>query len=189
MLLRRAPEIRVPLDAAADAGRLPAAPRLAVVLSSRLAHATVLPWTAALSADADWVAYARHLFASAFGAQVEAWEILVSDARPRSARLACAVDASLLARLRADGRVVSIQPRLMEAYNRARRQFADGDGWLVVPESGRVLLALIAGRQWKHVRVRQISGDLANELPALLARETAIAQLPECDRVVWAEAA
>jgi hypothetical protein len=73
------------------------------------------------------------------------------------ARLACAIDASVLERLKTcfpkggKARLVSVQPALMAAYNGARDRIPREGAWLLLVEAGRACLARLAAHGWASV--------------------------------------
>ena len=161
--------------------------RVTVVLSNHLVKYALLPWSAALKSERDWVAYARHGFLSTYGDSCAAWRIQVSPEARGEARLASAVDGGIIDALRAIPAVASIQPYLMAAFNTLRKAFSAQPAWLVVQEPGRLTLALAAGHAWKTVRSRKAHGDWRNVLCDLLERESAAGKF-DCRRVlVWSE--
>lgn len=177
-------ERRIKLHFADEVAALPRDGRVAVVLSSCLARYAVLPWSPVLVNEDEWLAYARHSFASTHGAAAAGWTIRLSRAARGNARVACAIDTALLESLRTVRSVISVQPSLMAEFNARRAELAQGSAWLVLQESGRLLLALIAGGAWKLIRARQANGDWRERLPELLAREHAASGELSCERVV-----
>jgi hypothetical protein len=173
-----------PGDSADGLRRLPGTDRLEVVLSNHLVRYALLPWSPALTTDDEWMAYARHVFDSTYGADAAGWRIRVCDGGRGKARVACATDAALLDAIAAVERVASIQPHLMAAFNARRGEFGADPGWFVLHEPGRLTLGLVAGGEWKCLRNRQATEDWRNSLPDLLQRETAASGVALCARVV-----
>jgi hypothetical protein len=167
---------------------LPPGSALTVVLSAHLVRYAVLPWSPALGNEPEWLAYARHTFASIHGAAAAEWSIRLCRAGRRRPRVACAIDASLLEALLGNERIVSIQPRLMAEFNERRAQFGQAPAWFVLQEPGRLTLSLIADGEWKLIRTRQVPEEWRSALPGLLARESAASGEPACERVVLVEA-
>lgn len=148
--------------------------RVTVVLSNHYVRYALLPPSKALRSEADWLAYAQHLFEATYGAAARAWEIQVSG------RVAAAVDAALLEELRTIPTLGSVQPYFMAAFNARRKHLRTSSAWFVVQEPGRLALALLCDGQWKLIRTRRIEADWAKALEDLLEREAAAAQAPEC---------
>lgn len=180
-------EVRFDLSSFEQVQDIPGHGRITVVLSSHLVRYAVLPWSATLSGESEWMAFARHSFAATYGDAAASWSVRLCPTGRRKPRVACAVEASLLDALGALKNVVSVQPALMAEFNARRREFGEAPGWFVVRERGRLTVGLVAELEWKLVRVRQAQEDWRTRLPDLLAREAAIAGLPPCDRVVLAE--
>lgn len=183
--LRRARRVGFfPGDTADSLRRLPGGEKLEVVLSNHLVRYAVLPWSAALSSDEEWTAYALHVFGGTYGADAAGWRIRICDGGRSKARVACAADAVLLDSIAAIERVASIQPHLMAAFNARRREFGMEPGWFVVHEPGRVTLGLVADGEWKLLRNRQAAENWRDSLNDLLHRETAASGAAACGRVV-----
>jgi hypothetical protein len=174
----------VRLSSAKDIDTLPRDGALKVVLSAQLVRYLVLPWSAALGSENEWLAFARHAFSSTYGAEAASWRIRVAGAESGKARVACAMDSALYEALRALPNVVSIQPELMGEFNERRPELAAGCAWFVLRESGRLTLCLICDGDWKLVRSRRIDEDWRAALPRLIARETAASGEPACERIV-----
>ena len=176
----------VPLreDPLGELARRSAGRKLTLVLSNRYLRYAILPWTQTLRTEDEWLAYARHVFASTCGPQSSSWEIRICDTGRKAARLACAFDAALLLALRAVEGLASVQPYLMWAFNARRAAFDGEPAWFVLQEPGRLLIGLIAYGQWRSVRARQIDPHWREALPLLLDREAYMAGVPAGGRVL-----
>ena len=175
-----------PGDTAEALRKLPGDSKLEVVLSNHLLRYAVLPWSAALASEDEWMAYARHVFAATYGAEAAGWRIRICDGGRGKSRVACAADAALLDAIAAVERVVSIEPHLVAAFNARRDEFGNEPGWFVLHEPGRLTLALLAEGEWKLLRNRQAPADWRDRLEDLLYRESASSSVPACRRVVLA---
>lgn len=164
------PSAGEPLDALSE---LAARAKLRVVVSNHFVRYAVLQWSSALASRAEWQSFAEHSFASVYGDTAREWSVRVSGARPGKPRVACALDATLLARLTGMPNVVSIQPHLMAAFNARRRILRERSFWFVVQENGRLTLALVVDGRWKLVRNRQAPDSWRGYLSDLLEREAA----------------
>ena len=187
MLRLLRPRLRVgflPGDTAERLRQIPGNARLDVVLSNHLVRYAVLPWSAELSSEDEWIAYARHVFGSTYGTEAAGWHFRICDGGRGKARVACAADAVLLDSIAAVERVASIQPHLMAAYNARRREFRSEPGWFVLHEPGRLTLGLIVDAEWKLLRNRQAPENWRDSLGDLLHRETAASGIAACERVV-----
>lgn len=179
---------RIDLASADQVEDLPREGALSVVLSAHLVRYAILPWSAALGSEEEWMAYARHTFASIHGAAAAQWSIRLCPTGRRKPRVACAIDTPLLDALLKNERIVSIQPRLMAEFNARRAQFGRASAWFVLQEPGRLTISLIAEGEWKLIRTRQAHEDWRAALPDLLARELVAAGEPACERIVLAGA-
>jgi hypothetical protein len=127
-----------------------------VVLSNHFARYTVVPPQADATAEEE-LALARFQFAKIHGERVRGWEVRISRAGD-GPRLACAIDASLLERLKAcfpkggKARLASVQPALMAAYNATRKRIPREGAWLLLTEPGRSCLARVAAKGWGSVQ-------------------------------------
>ena len=116
-----------------------------------------MPWNKALADPAEEEAYVRHHFAKIHGERVKTWSLRWSAEAGDAPRLASAVDAALLAGLKEcfaskGKRLVSIQPCLMVAANRAQRAVPVAGAWLVLAERERACVALHSGGRWRSVQ-------------------------------------
>jgi hypothetical protein len=122
-----------------------------VVLSNHFVRYAVLPEQDGAATPEEELALARFHLARIHGERVKGWEVRVSE------RLACAIDAALLDGIKScfskdlESRLVSVQPRLMAAYNAARRRIPRDGAWLVLAEGGRTCLARVAAKGWASV--------------------------------------
>lgn len=153
-----------------------------VVLSNHFVRYAIIGPQDAASAD-ELVALARFQFTKIHGERAKGWEVRVSRSRG-AAQLACAVDAALVAELKAccagKARLVSVQPHLMSAFNRWRGRIPKEGAWLALGEPDRVCLALLGAGGWRalhNARGRAETGDW-NELIEREARRASGEALP-----------
>ena len=129
-----------------------------IVLSNHFVRYALVPQGTTVSGAEEEQALAHHYFARVHGEQGRAWDVRLSDARSSRPKVACAIDADLLAALRAcfpsdcRPRLVSVQPLLMSAFNCWRSQFPDTGAWFLLVEPERACLALHSGRNWIAVQ-------------------------------------
>jgi hypothetical protein len=132
--------------------------RVTVVLSNHFVRYALIPWSDALASEAEEEAYVRHHFARIHGDRAKAWAVRASDGGSGAPRLASAIENALLDALRAcfpargKAKLVSVQPALMELFNRARGSIPRSGAWLVLAEPDRACIALHAGRHWRAVQ-------------------------------------
>ena len=92
--------------------------RVRVVLADQWVRYSVVPWTDALSSNAERLAHARELMSGTFGAEMSDWTVSLSESPPGSPRLASALLQALRdSALRHRQKLVSVQPQLIAAYN------------------------------------------------------------------------
>jgi hypothetical protein len=145
--------------------------RVSVVLSNHFVRYALVPWSAALSTPAEEEAYLRHQFAKIHGERAKSWLLRASEAPRGEARLASAVDAELIAAIKAlfpkgaKAKLVSIQPALMHVFNGARAGLPDAGAWVVIAEDERACVALHARGAFRSVQ------NVKGEWRTLLERE------------------
>ncbi|MBZ0106407.1 MAG: hypothetical protein K8H84_12355 [Sulfuricella denitrificans] len=148
-----------------------------LVLSSHFMRYLMVPWSDALSSDAEQLAYALHCFRQAYGPAAEHWELRLSPGPAGLPQLASAVDARLLQALRTAFSscgvlLTSLQPGLMAAYNNCRARLRHQSAWFVLYEPGCLCLALLQHGHWSSVRNMRVGADWREQLPNLLERES-----------------
>ena len=149
--------------------------RVEVVLSNHFVrYALVAPQGSAASRDEE-LALARFQFAKIHGERAKGWEVRVSR-ESGAAQLACAVDAALLAELKAcfaggKAKLVSAQPLLMSAFNRWRSRIPKDGAWLALGEPDRVCLALVAADGWRALHNSRGHAAAAQDWSELIQRE------------------
>jgi len=156
------------LDSALAAGTWNGA-GVRVVMSNRLARYAIVPWSDTLTRDAEHLAHARICLADAYGNTGSDWHVCSSDAAPGDARVACALPAALLTGLRAIFAVhrmpvLSVQPALIDAYNRCRHLLPATACWFVNIEPSMLVAARLAPKGWQSVYSARISADWSTEL-------------------------
>jgi hypothetical protein len=132
--------------------------RVTAVLSNHFVRYALVPWNSALADPAEEEAYVRHHFARIHGERAKSWALRWSAEAVDAPRLASAIDSGLVAALKecfppkGKARLVSIQPYLMAAANRAQRAVPASGAWLVFAERERSCVALHAGGRWRSVQ-------------------------------------
>jgi hypothetical protein len=166
-----------------------------VVLSNHFVRYAVVPASETLKPGDEETAYARYCFARVHGERAKTWEVRLSGADGLSPRIASAIDAGLLAAIRAcfpqDGRprLVSVQPYLMAAFNRSDARRGRHSGWLLLVEPQRACLACIEGGRWTAVHNAKGDYDAPERWAELLERERYVAGAAARDVTVQAAAA
>lgn len=145
--------------------------RVTVVLSNHFVRYALVPWSAALATPAEEEAYLRHQFAKIHGERAKGWLFRASEGPRGEPRLASAVDAELVAGIKAvfaatTAKLVSVQPALMYVFNAARGAVPHpGGAWLVIAEPDRACVALHAEGAFRAVQ------NAKGEWRTLLERE------------------
>jgi hypothetical protein len=141
-----------------------------VIVSNHFVRFAIVPWNDALASPAEEEAYVRHHFAKVCGERAKTWSLRSSQmALTAPPRLASAVDGALIEGIRVafprhgKVRLVSIQPYLMAAINRFRREIPKSGAWLVLAEPGRACIALHVRGGWRSVQTTRGSWVAALE--------------------------
>ena len=163
---------------------------VSLVLADQFVRYALLPWSAALRNETQWLALARHRLTAIHGPAAAGWDVKLADTGPNGPRLACAVERELIEALAAKfvaagATLTSVQPFLVAAFNRIRSTIGNGSCWLVVEEPGRLTLALIQRGVWIAIRSRRSDSSWRAALPEIIERESAFLALSErCTRVI-----
>lgn len=165
-------ERKIPCDASLQALQALELGRASVnvILSNALVRYALVPWSDALSGEAEEAAYVRHHFLRVHGERAKGWTFRASPAPARAPRLCSAIDTALLEGLkRSFKRLVSVQPALMAVFNRCRGEIPAGGAWLALVEPERACIGLHAKGGWQAVSNGKISAG--GEWLALLELE------------------
>ena len=153
--------------------------RATVVLSNHFARYALVPWSEGLGKADEEAAFARYCFAKIHGERSKDWDLRLSPGPSGSTRVASAVDAPLLravgSAFSARAKLVSVQPYLMSAFNRARRQLASARAWLLLLEPGRACVARLEQGRWSAVRNSRADPRDPQQWAGLLDRERHLA--------------
>jgi hypothetical protein len=157
--------------------------RLTIVLSNHFVQYVLLPWRAEVGLPSELAAYAGILFDETFGNEAGGREILVGRERSGSARIAAAMDSTLVYGLRnavaaSKLRLVSIQPYLSVAFDRVRRSVGSRDFMFVLAEPARSCVLVAIGGRWRSLR-STATGAQPHELAHLIEREAQLAGLAD----------
>lgn len=143
-----------------------------MIIADHWARYSIVPWSDALSDEAERVQHARLCMANTFGDVVSQWTVTVSDAPPGSSQVACAIPTALLDRIRPvieshDLKIKSVQPQLIAAFNGWRDKLPRGDAWFVALDAGSLAAAHFTSTEWDCVRSVRIGTDWEIELKRL----------------------
>lgn len=159
-----------------------------VLLSGHLVRYQMLPWSAALATDADRLAYARLEFVAIHGDKAQSWDLALADAPVGEPAPVCAVDAALVASLKATCtsaalKLSSITPRFVAEFDRVRQHVAKGPGGFVLVESGRLTLGLFDNGRWRALSNPRFDGPVGAALAAELTQAQALGAGGDAARV------
>jgi hypothetical protein len=167
--------------ALASLGRLlaqarPAGP-LAGVLSHHFARSFLVPPPPVRLSAQEMAGWLPDCLARDYGAEAAGWELAWQDAAPGRPVPVAALDRERLARLQArlaqDGLgLKSLEPWFASAWNRHRAALGRQSGWFALLEPGRMALARVAAGRPVALRTQQCAGAPAEELQAMIRRET-----------------
>ena len=151
-----------------------------VALSGHLVRYEMLPWSAALASDADCQAYARFEFAAVHGDKAQSWALALADAPAGEPAPVCAIDAALVATIKASCAaaslaLVSMTPRYAVEFDRVRTSIGRGPGGFALVEPGRLTLGLFDNGLWRALSNPRFDGSIAAALTAELTRAQALA--------------
>ncbi|MGZ5198620.1 MAG: hypothetical protein ACXWC4_02535 [Telluria sp.] len=154
-------------------------PRLYVTLSNRLVRYALVPWQAGLGGAAAQ-AYQRDCFVRLYGDRAMDWHVAAAPPTRHAPGLASAVDTALVSELQAlcqrtGTRLLALQPQLAAVVNRWRRTLRGDCFWLALAEPGCLCVALAQRRAWRVIRTARTGDEPLAALPALLERETLLA--------------
>jgi len=148
-----------------------------VVLSNHFVRFILVPWSEGLGKAEEQTAFVRYCFAKVHGERSKDWDLRLSPTPAGSARIASAVDSSLVQAVRAAfppaarAKLVSLQPYLMSAFNRWRKDVKGERAWFLLVEPQRACLARIEGGRWSAVRNTRGNFDEPGQWAGLLDRE------------------
>lgn len=161
------------------------APRRAsldIVVSDRLVHHVVLPWTSDLTDDEEWLALARARVDVTWG-HAESWEVRIDRPRFKANRLVCAIDGDLRAQLLSLAQpprlaIRSIQPNFSATFNELCATIGDAPTLVVVGERDSVTIGAIENNRWRNVRTLPTDGSDQAGIGRLVERERLLLGLP-----------
>jgi len=163
-----------------------------VVLSNHFVRYALVPASETLAAGDEELAFARYCFAKVHGERAKGWDVRLSAADARSARVASAIDNALLAAIQGcfpregKARLVSVQPYLMAAFNRSDARTGKHSGWLLLVEPERACLACLDAGRWTAVRNLKGAFDAPGQWAELLERERYVAGSAGADVIIQA---
>lgn len=156
---------------------------LTIVLSNHFVQYVLLPWREEVSRPSELAAYAGILFDETFGNDAGGREILIGRERAGSPRIAAGLEHTLLHGLRkavsaSRLRLVSVQPYLSAAFDRARRAVGSREFMFVLAEPARSCVLVASGGRWRSLRSTATTAR-PHELAHLIEREAQLAGLAD----------
>lgn len=161
-----------------------------ITLSNHFVRYAVIPWNSLLNNATEKQAYLRHCFALAYGESAKSWDLRMSDAGLNMPALASGIDQGLVSAIRdvmmpANLDCQHIQPHLMIAINQLSKQkmlsTTQNSIWFVLLETGRLCIALISEGAFVSVKTYPTESDMAQQVSALIRRESVICGLDTAD--------
>ena len=160
-----------------------------VQVSNALVHYAIVPASSMLLGAADEIALAQLKFRQMHGGSDTEWDIRLGNLLSGQDQIAAALESGFAQRLRqilkqVDLRLCSLEPLLMRAFNRIRRQLVGSDYWLALAEPGLLMLARLQGDHWVSLDAVPMREPLARVLPTQLGEARLMAGTPsEASRV------
>jgi hypothetical protein len=154
--------------------------QLTVIVSNHFVRYLLVPWSAELKSEEEWRAFVQHYYRRVFGPAADNWACRWQSQGEGRPVISAAVEQPLLDALEAvvqenGGRLVSVQPHLMWAFNRQRHALSLPSLWWVLAEPGQVSLSLLHQGVWHSLRTWPADQTWAEQLPLWLERERVLA--------------
>jgi hypothetical protein len=132
----------------------------------------VVEWPKVRLDAAARLAHARYVLGDTYGEAVADWTVTLADNPPGRPSVACAVQPTLCASLEAALtparlQLVSLQPRLIVAFNHWRSQLPSDDAWFVSMDEWSLSAVHVKNRGWDRVYMARLSSDFQAELERL----------------------
>ena len=145
-----------------------------VVADQSWARYAIVPWTATRLDAAGRLTHARYVLGDAHGEAVAGWAVTLADGPPGHSCVACAMPAALRGALEdtlAPARLslLSLQPKLVVAFNAFRHRLTGDDAWFVTLDDGSLSAVHLSGGRWDRVHLARLSPDPTVELERLRA--------------------
>lgn len=159
-----------------------------IVLSNHWVRYALVPWSPALTHDAERLDHARHVFQSLFGDAALEWAVTLSAIAPGAHPIGAALDSALQSALagvveRARLRLISLQPHLVTAYNCWRPALPADDAWFVCVEEEALAAVHLRGGAWQRVYNMRSGPDWPTELKRLRRLGALTSIEPDADAI------
>ena len=134
----------------------------------------VVPWTAVRLDAAARLTRARYVLGDTYGDSVADWTLTMADSPPGRPSVVCAMAAMLRSALEdalapARLNLVSLQPRLVVAFNAWRHKLPAHDTWFVSLDDESMSAVHLTDGAWDRIHTARLSPDWTQELERLQA--------------------
>ena len=151
-----------------------------IVFSHALCKLALIPGGIGVRGRIEEDALHRSCIEDANGELPAGSRIAVAEAPAHQPRLACAVDGALIDALESavklsGGKLVSLRPLLVDAFNARRTEIGLHHLWFATAERERCCIARIRNGLWESLHVHRVFDDPETELASLLKQERILA--------------
>jgi hypothetical protein len=140
-----------------------------VVISDHWTRYAILPWSAAVSSEAERITHAKLILAATYGDLIDQWTVSLSDSRPQVAAIISAIPNDLLQQVNDllpehKLRLISLQPDLIVSYNSWRERLPDTAAWFASIDDGTLAALHLTDGKCDRVQSVRISDDWTVEI-------------------------
>lgn len=134
----------------------------------------IVPWPATRLDAAGRLTHARYVLADSYGDAVADWAVTLSDTPPGQSYVACAMPATIRSALDdalapARLKLISLQPKLIVAFNAWRHRLPTDDAWFASMDEESLSAVHLRNGGWDRVHLARLSSDFRVELQRLEA--------------------
>jgi hypothetical protein len=145
-----------------------------VVADHPWARYGIVPWPGTRLDEPGRLALARFVLCDTYGEAAADWAVALADTPPGRSYVACGMPAGLRGALEdvlapARLRLVSLQPRLIVAFNAWRHRLPSDDTWFVSVDDGSLSAVHLSRGAWDRVHLARLTADWSVELERLYA--------------------
>lgn len=146
------------------------------VLSDRLLHYALVPWTDRVRKPAEETIFSRIYFENLFGKQAAGWHLKLASDGYGKARVGVAAEGALVDELKTlctahRLKLLRVTPYLMAVFNHWRKQLDGKNSVLAIAEAGSYLLGTFKNGEWHSLRRVAAGGLIGEDLPRAIERE------------------
>lgn len=166
---------------------------LSIILSSDFVRVQLLPAQKISMNSAEKLAYAAAAYKDIYGSDMDSWIIKSHETGFNQISIVAAIDKRLLEELQQVSqqhqiKLASVQPYLMDAYNRCKKQLGKLHGYFAVIEVSKILLLNMRLGQVQNLQTSAIGSDWQQDLKQLLQRESMLNIVTDKNVLVYAAA-